>query len=212
MNTTQECYQSDAYELAVAIAPHMTDRFAARGRVWDGERSKDYASLVRADGLEFSVSTRSHAMPGRVTFRGCYPDLEPGFTYSARDYFEITCDAGKDRKKLAREVERRLLAAGFETAWREAREYVASWKKQQRATREAAERIACATGLTISDRSGERGNAIEFYRTPNSISRLQVQQPGVSDSEGPRVRFEIYGIDEETATRVLRILAGKDDK
>ena len=203
---TNRAPQPDAYELAVALAPHFVDTFRAKSRVWDGARSKDYASLVREDGLEFSVSTRGHAMLGRVTFRGCYPELEPGYTYSTRGYYEITCDAGKDPKKLAREVERRMFAAGFETAWREAVAYIAAWKMQKKTTRAAAERIARASGLTISERSGERGNAIEFYRTPNCLSRVQVQQPGALDTEGPRVRFEVYSIDEETATRVLRIL------
>lgn len=71
--------------------------------------------------------------------------------------------------------------------------------------------VAASIGATVDQMSGQYGAAYTFRGGRQGlISRLQLQPAGGSAEDvdaKPRVRFDLYVVDEETAIRVLRILA-----
>lgn len=193
---------------AIDIARHLSD-------VWQAgyEESTDHARLRRRDGLEISIDTvryyeqAAHSAKGRLVLRGLYPVIE-GRTYGPGRKYEITCAADKTPKQLAVEIERRILGAGFEQAWREASDYAIRASLHREHAKATANKIAHL--LDVDEvHEAKIGDAIAIAAPTDKVWRIKVQPASgmVEDAgEVPRVSFDVHGLDEATALRVLEIL------
>jgi hypothetical protein len=200
-----------AYELAVSIAQHLTGpaRWTAARRETMDDDGKRYAELTRLeDGAELGVTVGGYRSEGRVTFRAHWPKYKDGQQYTPRDYLHITCSAGRDPNKLARDIERRLLV-DYDPAYRKALDDVRASDAAAGEAWRTAERIAKTVGAELpgleSHNRPKNGAAVNLHGGPSNIYSLKVHP---SYDGGPaRVAIDVHDLDEHTALEVLALIA-----
>ena len=199
-----------AYQLASAIAAHLTDtaRWSARRRSTpDGEDIPKAAELVRDDGAAIGLWIGGYREEGRVAFRPIWPKYRDDVTYAPRTYPKIRCNAQRPASALAREFERRLLA-DYDSAYQAALETIRASNAAAEQVWQSAERISRAIGAEMpSKERRERqhnGAALELHADLPSLRRLRVH-PGYADVP-LTVSFELHDLDEQTALLVLTAL------
>ncbi len=200
-----------AYELAVSIAQHMTGpaRWTASKRETMDDNGKRYAELTRVeDGAELGVTVGGYRSEGRVTFRAHWPKYKDGQTYSPREYLLVTCSAGRDPSKLARDIERRLLVH-YDPAYRKALDEVRASDAASGEAWRTAERIAQAVGAALPrperHNRPKNGAAVPLHGGPPNIYSLKVH-PAYSDNPAS-VSIDVHDLDEQTALEVLELIA-----
>jgi hypothetical protein len=202
-----------AYELAVSIAQHMTGpaRWTASKRETMDDNGKRYAELTRGeDGAELGVTAGGYQSEGRVTFRAHWPKYKDGQSYTPRKegYLHITCSAAREPGKLARDIERRLLAE-YDPAYRKALDEVRASDAAAGIAWRTAERIAQAIGAALprpeSHNRPRNGAAVPLHGGPPNICSLKVHPP--YDDNAACVSIDVQGLDEQTALEVLAIIA-----
>jgi hypothetical protein len=209
---------TDALALATRVADHMRrdlSRWSAVGDVdGDGHRVLSGATLKRdVDGAEIHVRVGGYRNEGRVTFRAGWPRFRDGTAYVPREYLSIKCSARRAPAALAREIERRLLAA-YDPAYREALDYVRASDAAAGEAARAAERLAAAIGAELPKRGSYRqqrnGEAVELLGGPSSAYRIKVT-PGYGE-RSLGVSFEVHNIDEMTARKILTLLGSQGER
>lgn len=211
MNESRE--RTNAHALARRIAGCLTGParwIASAGRTHsDAEPRPHYAVLTRpTDGAEIGVTLGGYRAEGRVSFRAHWPQFAGGGSYTPRTHLSITCNAARSAEALARDIERRLLP-DYEPAFRDACAYVNATDAAETEAQRAAERLAHAIGAERPAKSVHRpssvGAPIELWGGPCRARRIKVH-PAHSDVP-VRVSFEVDGVDEATAGRLLALLA-----
>jgi hypothetical protein len=197
-----------AYELAVSIAQHMNGWTASKRETID-DNGKRYAELTRIeDGAELGVTVGGYRSEGRVTFRAHWPKYKDGQQFTPREYLQVTCGAGRDPSKLARDIERRLLV-DYEPAYRKALGEVGASDAAAGEAWRTAERIAQAVGAELPRPGGhnqpKNGAAVPLHGGPSNIYSLKVH-PSYDDSPA-RVSIDVHDLDEHTALELLAVIA-----
>lgn len=203
--------QSGAYELAASIAQQLAGpaRWTAVRHATMDETGQRYAELVRAeDGAELGVTVGGYRAEGRVFFRAHWPKYKDGSQYTPREYLRITCSVGRDPRKLARDIERRLLA-DYEPAYHAALADVRASDAAAAGAADAAQRIAQAIGADATPPNGysrpSNGSSVPLHGGPSNVYGLKVH-PAWGD-EPVRVSFDVHSLDEATAIQVLALIA-----
>jgi hypothetical protein len=200
-----------AYDLAVSIAQHMAGpaRWTASKRETMDDNGKRYAELTRIeDGAELGVTVGGYRSEGRVTFRAHWPKYNDGQGFTPREYLHVTCSAGRDPSKLARDIERRLLVH-YDLAYGKALDEVRASDAAAGEAWRTAERIAQAVGAALprpeSHNRPKNGAAVPLHGGPPNIYSLKVH-PAYGDNPA-RVSIDVHDLDEQTALEVLALIA-----
>lgn len=204
----------NALDLARAMCRHMLGpgRWEAAPNRFSEDRPSrnNWAELVHEDGPSVSLSVGGWHQEGRVVFRGQWPKYDDGRGYwpvrcgDDRDKNEITCDARRSPRELVRELERRLLPV-YLPKYRKAVEIVRGEDQAALDALEAASRIARAIGGQVRENKARPGEEVAIYHEPNCVYRLRVK--AAYGDKATRVDFEVFGLEVQTAQKVLRLIA-----
>lgn len=142
----------------------------------------------------------------KVTVQGGYRRHEavryPSNYDRAGDSPQIGVGIGRDPKAVARDIERRFVAA-FVEKWDEHERRIAEADQRAADVSVAADRLAKTLGVTISDRARDAKNQeveVRWYPSGQGYGQFRV-------SGSDHVSVELRGITVEEATRIAGILA-----
>jgi hypothetical protein len=208
MNTTVD-ESLHAFELATRIAPHLSAEAGyvwhpSRGAVHEDEDNPICAYLVGPGAARLVLHAGGGwCAKGRVAVSGCWPKFADGRIYTPRadERLEITCDARRDAKVIAKEIARRLLPV-YEASLRRAVDYVERDDAAKARAEEAAHRIAAALGGDAHAKRSHDGSSSVWPMLDGLPNIIRVQP---NYDRGPLITFD-FEADEKTALAVLALL------
>ena len=184
----------DAYELAIAIAPHLADNWTAVRPATEAGYSRSMVAYLHRE--KDSARLFLHLYGARLEIQGTWPCFANGHAYERKGRYAIAVGANRDSKRLAREIERRLLP-DWDKAYAEALAYVTARDAERAKAKACAERIAKEIG---ADAPFERAGT--FHVRTGLVYDLRV----VPERDSPSIHFRVDNVDEMRTVAILNML------